>query len=120
MDSKYTMYAECVHKCPPTTFIKPAFIERGARKVTCWLSTDMVVVSVNGQCGVVEVGLSTRVVEVGLSTWVVEVGLSTRVVEIGGRRGWLKWCRRVPSTQAVEVASSMVASSMCMVEVGGQ
>ena len=59
----------------------------------CRLSTDMVVVSVNGQCGwsqwscrsltqVVEVGLSTQVVEVGLSTQVVEIGWSTQMVEV--------------------------------------
>ena len=53
--------------------------------MTCWLSTDMVVVSVNGQCGWSQWGCRspTQVVEVGLSTWVVEVGLLTQVVEIG-------------------------------------
>ena len=64
--------------------------------MTCWLLTDMVVVSVNGQCGWSQWGCRslTRVVEVGLLTWVVEVGLSTWVVEI---RWSMRMVKVVPS-----------------------
>lgn len=78
----------------------------------CWLLTDMVVVSVNGQCGWSQWGCRSLmwVVEVGLSMQVIEVGLLMQMVEI-------RW-----STRMVEVVLSSIdaGSSSCLINVGGR